>query len=295
MVLLIGRTGNGKSTIGNVLCGENRFKESELGVAETKEFQSENVEVNGLKLRIIDTIGIGDTKLSAQEVLLKIADAAYSLRTGIHQVIFVTSGKFTEEEITAYDILRSVIFNNEIVHYTTIVRTRFPSFRNVEKCEDDILRMKSENDKLSSLLSTCKKIMHVNNLTEEEEPGLKSRADSRTRLLLHLSSCRQVYNPAELGQLNDRITGYMTEKQLLERLLSEINIKLAESDNLNRDLRARLELERTEQTARYEALKAAVSKETGMQIKEKALHAFEFIGGNFIKRAVREVNKCSIQ
>lgn len=94
-------------------------------MSETRSHQVETVEADGLKLHIIDTMGIGDTKLeNDQAVLNKLAEACHLVRNGVHQVIFVTSGKFTEEEIEAYDILRTVIFNRDIVKHTTIIRAK---------------------------------------------------------------------------------------------------------------------------------------------------------------------------
>lgn len=44
-----------------------------------------------------------------QQVLNKLADASHVLREGLSQVLFVTSGRFTEEELIAFDLLRTVI------------------------------------------------------------------------------------------------------------------------------------------------------------------------------------------
>src|SRR4051794_14079657 len=68
-ILLIGSTGNGKSTLGNVLIGqEGYFKESEFSVSETKDYKIGELEIEleagkKIKYRVIDTIGIGDTTL----------------------------------------------------------------------------------------------------------------------------------------------------------------------------------------------------------------------------------------
>jgi len=61
-IILIGRTGQGKSTLANVITGTNQFKESDKGVSETKSAQEEILEDEGVKYRIVDTIGIGDTQ-----------------------------------------------------------------------------------------------------------------------------------------------------------------------------------------------------------------------------------------
>jgi len=290
-VLIIGRTGNGKSTLANVISGTNNFKESEFGVSETKNYQKESFEVEPrFHIAIVDTIGIGDTQLSTQEVLYKIADACYSIRDGINQVLFVSSGRFTEEEILAYDLLRSVIFNNDIIRYTTIVRTKFSPFRNPDKCAEDIKRMSTENQKMSAIFSTCRKVIHVNNLTAEEDPELKARQDSRTRLLMHLRSCVDIYRPVELKELNERIGSYMTEKERLEENLKEINQKLQERDKLTVELRNQLQQEKLAGETRVEALKSEVAKQTGKRVREKSPGIFELIGGtldNLIKAPKR--------
>src|SRR5436190_24098243 len=123
-ILLLGRTGNGKSTVANVISNTNKFKESELGASETRDIQSESFEIDEVRYNIVDTIGIGDTSLSEKQVLIKLAEATNAIKDGLNQILFVTSGRFTEEEIKAYTLLRTVFFNEDIGKYTTIVRTK---------------------------------------------------------------------------------------------------------------------------------------------------------------------------
>src|SRR6185312_11930188 len=165
-----------------------------------------------IKYRVIDTIGIGDTKLDEKEVLNKIAEAAHAVEGGINQVLFVTSVRFTKEEIFTYDLLRKAIFDEDIVKYTTIVKTRTPYFRNTEECQKDKKQMASENKEMKEVINSCVKIVHVNNLTKDEEPELKSRADSRAILLDHLVTCEDLYNPKNLKELNDRTNSSITKK-----------------------------------------------------------------------------------
>jgi len=76
-ILMFGKTGNGKSTLANVLINEFKdkesfremFKESEGSVSETRDCQVESFSVGQITYRVIDVIGIGDTKLSAVDVL----------------------------------------------------------------------------------------------------------------------------------------------------------------------------------------------------------------------------------
>ena len=131
-ILLIGRSGRGKSTLANVITNTDKFKESEACVSETKKIQLEQFKgiVDKNNYAIIDTPGIGDTKMSDNEVLNIIAEAIYLAKDGVSQVFFVVDGRFDQYEMATYDLLRTIIFDENITNHTTIVRTRFPEFRN---------------------------------------------------------------------------------------------------------------------------------------------------------------------
>ena len=131
-VVFIRRTGSGKSTCANTLAGEfGLLKESGGSVSQTKKVDAKEVtltwKTGQYNLKIVDTIGIGDTDLSADEVLKRLAEACYECRKGINAVYFVTGGRFTDEEADAWDILWQVLFGPEILRYTSIVRTHFLS------------------------------------------------------------------------------------------------------------------------------------------------------------------------
>jgi septin family protein len=80
-ILLIGRTGGGKSTIANVLLNKNEqfeevFRESSESVSETRDLQIELLEIKldeegkeKVNYRVVDTVGVGDTKIDPQGVL----------------------------------------------------------------------------------------------------------------------------------------------------------------------------------------------------------------------------------
>ncbi|CAG8625964.1 5823_t:CDS:1, partial [Paraglomus occultum] len=81
IILLVGRTGGGKSTLANVLSGkENASAESENSASKTKEiqeiefdFKHEGKEYKIETYQIVDSIGIGDTRLTQAQVLSEIS------------------------------------------------------------------------------------------------------------------------------------------------------------------------------------------------------------------------------
>ena len=67
-LLLIGRTGCGKSKLGNTLLGRDSFKVGETLESETKAGSTGYTESGGRKYMVVDTIGLNDSKLSEEEV-----------------------------------------------------------------------------------------------------------------------------------------------------------------------------------------------------------------------------------
>jgi predicted GTPase len=240
-VLLIGKTGNGKSTLANTLTNTNNFKEGKYGVSETRDIQmevfEENVKEKRIKYRVIDTVGIGDTRLTEREVLYKLAEAAYLVKDGLNQVLFVTSGRFTKEEILAYDLLRKVIFDEKVTDYTTIVRTRFTDFLNKNECQNDIDVIKKENKQLTGVIESCNRIVHVEN-------SLEKREESRSILLEHLAGCQDIYKPQSLKELNSRISNAITKKKQLEKSLIEIQSGKGSNSSTISDYQRQIEKEK---------------------------------------------------
>ncbi|CAG8608632.1 1379_t:CDS:1 [Ambispora leptoticha] len=236
-IILFGRTGNGKSTLANVLTkSPNFFTESAGSVSETREIQikefEEEINSNGeeaIKYRVIDTVGIGDTRLTEQGVLCKIAEACHYIKDGLNQILFITNGRFTKEEIDTFDLLKSVVFDADVSKYTTIVRTDFPEFEDELKYQQDQQQLCAENPALFKILSATR-IIYVDN------PPLKGRTasinqeirkDSRKRLLVHLATCQGTYRPQNLAAMNDRIGNYMKEHETIKKELKCLK-KLAE-------------------------------------------------------------------
>src|SRR5581483_8667033 len=99
----------------------------------TKNFQKKSFKHKKTTYCVIDTIGVGDTRLTRKEVLLKIAEGIYSMPEGISQVLFVVDGRFTAEEIETFFAFENALFESGIVGYVTIVRTKFSNFRNKDE------------------------------------------------------------------------------------------------------------------------------------------------------------------
>ncbi len=78
---------------------------------------------------------LGDTQLPKEDVYHELASTVRELRDGLHQIVFVTRGKFTAEEIGAFNFIQNVLFDGDALKFTTIVRNDYPDFANAKKCK----------------------------------------------------------------------------------------------------------------------------------------------------------------
>ncbi|XP_065198147.1 uncharacterized protein LOC135829685 [Sycon ciliatum] len=222
VVVIIGRTGAGKSAMANVLAGkENLFHESSAGMTEPSETPTELVAVHfgGTRyvLKIVDTIGIGDKKLKPVEVLNQLAHIASKCTGGINQVLFVIQSRFTKEE---EDALRSAMFQGEVIQYTSIICTKCVEYE--DPAEE--IRLKKYLQEISPVMASVKKFLLVDNPPTTRkitrETAMDDRLQSRKRVLGHLiMNCKERYSPDTLQRIQERVKDKIDEETKLERLL----------------------------------------------------------------------------
>lgn len=158
---------------------------------------------------------------------------------GLTQIFFVTNSRFTKEEIDVYQLLESVIFDDQVSKHTTIIKTKFPEFENEAKCEEDRQKFHSENPELARIFNT-NKIIYINNPPLVGRPASvelnkEIREESRKRLLTYLGKFQNTYQPGNLNTLKQRINSYKTQKENLQSQISSLysQINSAESSHWN--------------------------------------------------------------
>jgi hypothetical protein len=220
-ILVVGRTGNGRSALCNVLTDTNEFMEGGYAVSETLRVQKEYFEWNKTRYCVVDTVGIENTKLNMKELLRTIADGINLMPEGINQVLFVTDGSFSESEIRMYNLSKDSIFESGILGYVTIVRTKFTNFKNKGECNKDKRAMLERNETIAKIINSCNGVIHVDNLPiniidddsdYEERVNINKNARKRSRniLLNHLEKVGQEkYNKTKMDDLRNRILAYI--------------------------------------------------------------------------------------
>jgi len=230
-ILLIGATGNGKSTLANVLTNSEEFKEGSGLISTTRKIQSKEFKIGEVDYRIIDTPGLNDTKLSDREILELLGETSELLKDGITQIFFVVKNKITKTEINNYNLLKEFLFDEEVYKHTTIIKSAFPNFKNEEACREKTEEMKQESPQLKEMVESSGGIVFVEFTPLEgvyKEIAEKIRLESKDKIIEHLSRISANYQPDNLITLPERVKKYLSQEEEFEKTKQEL-AELAEN------------------------------------------------------------------